>query len=81
MARDVRGADGITWNCVEAYAGLSDKPENEEAARVEGSPDRVRVVCTPSGGAKSVRVELQADWESSLSDEDLLREIENVRET
>jgi hypothetical protein len=81
MARDVTGEDGITWNCVQAYAGLSDKPENEEAARVEGSSDRVRVVCTPSGGAKSARVELQQDWESSLSDADLLREIEKHRET
>lgn len=81
MARDVAGEDDITWNCVQAYAGLSDKPENEEAARVKGSGGRVRVVCTPSGGAKSVRVELQEDWESSLSDEDLLREIEKNRET
>ena len=57
------------------------EPESEEAARVEGSSGLVKVVCTPSGGAKSVRLELPKDWESSLTDEDLLGEIEEHRET
>ena len=81
MAREVRGEDGITWTCAQAYSGISDKPENEEAARVEGSNGRVRVVCTPGGGAKSVQLELAADWESSLTDEELLQKIEENRET
>ena len=79
MPKEVKGEDGITWTCVQAYSGLSDKPENEEAARVEGSIERVRVVCTPSGGAQSVQLELPLDWESSLNDEDLLREITQRR--
>ena len=41
---------------------------------MEGT-DRFRVVCTPSGGAASVEMELPAGWDESLSDEDLLREI------
>ena len=30
MAREVTDADGITWACVQAYAGLSDGAENQE---------------------------------------------------
>lgn len=75
MPKEVKGEDGITWTCAQAYSGLSDKPENEEAARVEGSSECVRVICTPSGGAKSVQLELPRGWESSLRDEDLLRKI------
>jgi hypothetical protein len=80
MPRDVSDAEGTTWTCVQAYAGLSEGGENEEAARVEGEEDRYHVVCTPSGGAQSVRLQLQGNWESSLSDEDLLREIEAWQE-
>lgn len=81
MQREVSGEDKITWTCAQAYSGLSGSQENKEAARVEGRIDRVRVVCTPSGGAKSVQLELPEDWESSLSDEELLRRIEQHRET
>ncbi|MBD1924234.1 hypothetical protein H6F77_24645 [Microcoleus sp. FACHB-831] len=76
MAREVTDAEGITWSCIQAYAGLSDGGENQEAAKVKGEKDSYWVVCTPSGGAKSVRLELQGEWESSYSDEALLEQIE-----
>lgn len=79
MPREVTDAEGITWTCVQAYAGLSEGNENAEAAKVEGADDRYRVVCTPSGAAQSVRLELPGDWEKGLSDEDLLREIGGKR--
>ena len=75
MAREVVDPDGITWSCIQAFAGLGNDPEKAEAARVEGSPDRVHVVCTPSGGAKSLRLELPSAWESGLSDDELLEAI------
>jgi len=75
MPRDVRDSDGVTWTCIQAFAGLGKDPEKTEAARVEDSKNRFHVVCTPSGGAKSVRVELPGNWEKSLSDEELLRAI------
>ena len=81
MPREVNGEDGIVWSCVEAYAGLSDEGGGEAAERAATSDGKLTVVCTPSGGAKSVRLELQADWEKSLDDEQLLREIETNRET
>ncbi len=77
MPRDVTDSDGITWNCIQAFAGLGGAEEKEkaEAAKVDGARDRYHVVCTPSGGAKSVRVELPGNWEEGLSDEELLRAI------
>ena len=79
MPREVRDADGTAWSCVQAYAGLSNDPQKEEAARVEGAVDRYHVVCTPSGGAQSVRLELPGGWEESLSEGELLGEIERAR--
>ncbi len=75
MPREVMDSDGITWSCIQAFAGLGKDPEKTEAARVDGSRDRFHVVCTPSGGAKSVRVELPGNWEKGLSDEQLLQVI------
>ena len=76
MAREVTDGEGTTWSCVEAYAGLSEDGKSE-AARVEGT-DRYRVVCTPSGGARTVELELPGDWEASTSDEALLAEIQRA---
>ena len=64
MSREISDGEGITWTCIQALAGLGNEPQKAEAARVAGTPDRVHVVCTPSGGAKSVRLELPAGWES-----------------
>ena len=74
MPKDVRDSQGTAWNCVQAYAGLSDEPANNDAARVPGSPDLLYIVCTPTGGAQSVRLQLPEDWEG-LPDEELLEAI------
>ena len=47
-----------------------------EAARIDGKADAFQVVCTPSGGAQSVRIELPGDWEQQTSDEELLAMIQ-----
>ena len=75
MPREVKDADGVTWSCIQAFAGLGKDAEKTEAARVDGTRNRFHVVCTPSGGAKSVRVELPGNWEKGLSDEELLQAI------
>jgi hypothetical protein len=75
MPREVSDAEGITWTCIQAFAGLSNDPEKMNAARVDGTRNQVHIVCTPSGGAKSVRIELAEDWETSLPDDDLLQAI------
>jgi hypothetical protein len=73
MPREVSDKEGITWTCIQTFAGLGNDPEKADAARVEGAQNQVHVVCTPSGGAKSVRIELTEDWETSLSEDDLLQ--------
>lgn len=75
MPREVTDASGTTWTCIQAFAGLGGDAEKARAARVEGSEDRFHVVCTPSGGAKSVRVELPGDWEEEVPDEALAEAI------
>ncbi|MFP2907258.1 hypothetical protein ACLESD_19860 [Pyxidicoccus sp. 3LFB2] len=77
MPREVKDGEGITWSCIQAFSGLGGAEEKEkaEAAKVDGARNRYHVVCTPSGGAKSVRVELPGDWEKNLSDEQLLQAI------
>ena len=75
MPREITDHEGIVWTCIQAFAGLGNDAEKQQAALVEGARDRVHVACTPSGGAHSVRLELPADWESTLSDEDLAARI------
>lgn len=74
MPRQVVDPDGIRGTCAQAYAGLTDEPAAESAAKVEGA-DRYRVICTPSGGSRSVELELPGGWEEALSDAALLSEI------
>ena len=72
MQRDVTGPEGTTWACVQAYAGLAGGAATEAAERAENADGTVQVVCTPSGGAQSVRLELPSGWADRLSDDDLL---------
>ena len=72
--RNVQAEDGTTWACVQAYANLG-----KDAAKVEGT-DKYTIVCTPSGGARIVRLELPADWQTALPDEELLRKIESAQQ-
>jgi hypothetical protein len=70
MPREVTDTDGTTWSCTQLYAALSDEAAAQAAAeRAADAPDHVAVVCTPSGGAQSVRVELPTDWEEGADDQ------------
>jgi hypothetical protein len=75
MPREVTDGNGVRWTCAQAYAGLGGADEKADAARVEGTDDRYRVVCTPSGGSQTVELELPGGWEDSMSDDDLLAAI------
>lgn len=72
--REVHDAGDIRWTCVQALSGLSKKAAAEAAEKIESAEGTVPVVCTPSGGEQSVRLDLPGDWEE-MSDEDLLRAI------
>lgn len=76
MPREVQDNENTIWSCAEAYAGLKQEGEEKpDAAKIAAEKGSVEVVCTPSGGAQTVRLKLKSDWENSLSDEDLLKEI------
>jgi hypothetical protein len=59
----------------QAFAGLGGGADKADAARVDGSDDLLHVVCTPSGGARSVRIELSDGWEAEVTDDQLLAAI------
>jgi hypothetical protein len=73
--KEVTDADGTTWTCVQAYATITDKKIEEVAKRTEGNSKEIPVVCTPSGGAQSVRLQLPLNWIEQLPDEELLKKI------
>jgi hypothetical protein len=78
--RQVTDRDNITWSCVQAYAGLTES-RRAEAEAVLAADQVVPVVCTPRGGAQSVRIDLPSSWREKLSDARLLAAIERARST
>jgi len=69
--REVTDQENTNWVCVQAFGGLSKEAAEEAADKVESADGKVPVVCTPSGGAQTVRLQLNRDWLKSLSDEQL----------
>ncbi|GAB3299485.1 hypothetical protein [Hymenobacter tenuis] len=73
--REVTDSHNTTWTCVQAYAGVDTKVAAEATERSTSADGTVTVVCTPSGGAQTVRLELATNWLDSLSDEELANAI------
>ena len=80
MEREITDSNGITWSCVQAYSGLDNNAENQDAAQVKGQEDSYWVVCTPSGGAKSVHIKVPPRWHEQMSDAELLAAIDARRD-
>ena len=78
--REVTDAAGTTWTCVQAYGAISDKKAEEVAKKTEGNNEQIPVVCTPDGGAQSVRLHLALDWMEQLPDKELLKKIKVAAE-
>lgn len=76
--REVRDSEGTTWTCVQAYAGLGGKASEEATEIVESEDKTVPVVCTPDGGAKTVRLQLSKNWMMGLPEEELLEKIRSA---
>ncbi|MFH6783030.1 MULTISPECIES: hypothetical protein [Methylobacterium] len=68
--RDVTTRDGTAWTCIEALADMPEAAKDKLAG--EG---RRAVVCTPSGGAHSVRLSPAEDWQA-MPEADLAAAIE-----
>ncbi|GGG44262.1 hypothetical protein [Hymenobacter glacieicola] len=77
--REVTDSHNTTWTCVQAYAGVETAATAEAVERSTAKEDGVTVVCTPSGGAQTVRLELTSNWQESLSDEELEQAIAAAR--
>jgi hypothetical protein len=73
--REVTDQHNTTWTCVQAYAGVDSSAAAEATKLSETEAGSVPVVCTPSGGAQTVRLELSKEWLDSLSDEELTNAI------
>jgi hypothetical protein len=69
--REVTDQENTQWVCVQAFAGTNSQSAEAAADLVETETGEVPVVCTPSGGAQTVRLQLNRDWLQSYSDEQL----------
>lgn len=77
--REVQDGDDVRWTCVQAMGGLGGAAAELAAEKLESERGTLPIVCTPSGGAQSVRVELPRDWIDSVDDDALLRAIASAR--
>ncbi|QMU29352.1 hypothetical protein [Adhaeribacter radiodurans] len=73
--REITDQENTAWTCVQAYAALNSAAAEKATNIVESNEGKVPVVCTPSGGAQTVRLELDKNWLEELSDEQLEQEI------
>jgi hypothetical protein len=74
-AREVRDENKTTWSCVQAFAGTNGKAAEKAADIMKKEGNTVQVICTPSGGSQTVRLDLNHNWLETLSDEDLVNAI------
>ena len=74
--REVQDAANTRWTCAQAMAGVDSAVADEASDRLLDDKGNVPVVCTPSGGAQTVRLRLVNGWEESLTDAELLSAIE-----
>ena len=79
VQREVQGDDGTRWTCVQALGGVSAVTAEAAADKLADDAGRVPVVCTPSGGAQSVRAMLDPGWAEAMDDAALLAAIEVAR--
>jgi hypothetical protein len=77
--REVQDEENTRWTCVQAFAGVGGEVAEEAAERAESEDGTVTVVCTPSGGEQTVRLELPRDWSERMSDDELRSAIVEAR--
>lgn len=77
--REVTDSENTRWTCVQAYS-MSEEKTSEKATELEENEDgKVTVVCTPSGGSQTVRLELPLEWEEVMDDKSLIEAIMNSK--
>ena len=73
--REVQDADHTRWTCAQALAGIEGDAAAVAQEKAESGDGPVVVVCTPSGGARTVRLELPKEWDTEMSDAALIAKI------
>lgn len=76
--REVQDEDNTRWTCVQAFAGVDGEAAAVAEAKAKADSGRVAVVCTPGGGAGTVRLELSRKWDTEMSDEALVAAIRDA---
>jgi hypothetical protein len=74
--REVTDKHNVTWTCAQAYAATESAASEQAVEKSETADGNVPVVCTPSGGAQTVRLELPKDWFDNLPDDELAQAIQ-----
>lgn len=79
--RELTDKNGTRWTCVQAYTGPGS--ENSETAKdvATDEENKIAVVCTPTGGAQSVRLRLKKNWLTELPEEKLLKKITSASDS
>ena len=72
--REIRDSENVQWQCVQPLSG-SAKTEQLSQEILTTKDSQIEIVCTPSKGAMSVRIEVPIGWENELSDEQLLEKV------
>ncbi|QHT65432.1 hypothetical protein GXP67_01445 [Rhodocytophaga rosea] len=70
--REVTDENNVTWTCVQPLSGTEGKTAQKAEEILKSENGGIPVVCTPSGGAQSVRLALNENWDEQVSDEELL---------
>lgn len=76
--REVQDENKIQWKCVQALEGVHTVSKPDIGQRLQNKDGQVPVICTPSGGAQTIRLFLNKDWDESMSDESLLKAIQDA---
>jgi hypothetical protein len=77
--REVMDENNTTWTCVQPLSDTVGKIAEKAEDILKSENGGIPVVCTPSGGAQSVRLALDENWEQ-LSDQALLVYIQNQQD-
>lgn len=76
--REVTDQEGTSWSCVQAFSAGNEANSEKIAELTEGDGNHIPVVCTPSGGAQSIRLQLPQNWLEDFSDEALLKALQTA---
>jgi hypothetical protein len=77
--KEVTDKDKTIWVCVQAFSGTNGEAAEEAVKLSEEKGDTVIVICTPSGGSASVRLQLPKNWEEQMKEEEIIACIHRER--